>query len=78
MDKVKLKLIVDLLMILSLVILILTGFLMSPISYRLGITVKGPVVVNAHDVSSIAFTLLVIIHVALGWNRLKEMLFGKK
>ncbi len=62
MDLQTSKIIVNSLMLLSLAVLILTGFLISPVSFQFGLYQRGPLVVNAHDFSSIAFVVLLSVH----------------
>lgn len=51
---------------------------MHPLSLRFGLTVRGPVVVQVHDISSVVFTLLIIIHLYLNMDWFKQELFKKK
>lgn len=65
-------------MFLSTVVLAVTGFLMSSLSFRMGILVRGPLVVQAHDLFSIILILLIITHIVLHIDWFKKVLRKKR
>jgi hypothetical protein len=79
MDKPQIKLVVNSLMLLSVLVLVITGVLMDPTAFRLGLYFRGPEVVTLHDVSSISFVILLAIHIFyLNLEWFKQVLFKKK
>jgi len=78
MDRTRVKVAVNTMMLLAVASLMITGFLMSPFSFRLGLRFRGPEIVNLHDFSSISFIFLLAIHLYLNLGWFKGVLFRKK
>ena len=77
MNKLKVKIVVNSLMLIAVISLMITGFLMSPLSFRLGIHFRGSWIVNLHDISSISFVILLAIHLYLNLAWFKRVIFKK-
>lgn len=77
MSKVLARYIVDILLLISFILVAVTGILKMPawipyFSWAYAIVPRGPMS-QIHDLSGLVMTILVVVHLVFNWNFMKAM-----